>query len=141
MPAAPRLPDYSCAIITGVDDRLLLQLRPAHARHAPGLLTCFGGRREGHEGPRECLLRELTEELGWAPPVSEPVCDLERGDLLIARFFRCPMAAGTPLVTEPGHLALWAAWRTLPGLPVSAWHRLVLEAVADGRTSVALPER
>ena len=57
----------------------------------------------------------------------------------IARFFHCVMPAETVVRTEPGHVALWVPTSALPGLPLSPWHRLVLEAVDQGRTVVELP--
>lgn len=137
MPEA--LPDYACAIISGGHGRRLLQLRPMEARHAPGQLTCFGGAREPWESVEACLERELQEELGWCPRDPRPVCDLRQGSRLIARFFHCTMPEDTILRTEPRHLALWVPTRALPGLPLSPWHRLVLEAVDHGRAVVDLP--
>ena len=132
-------PDYACAIISGGDGRRLLQLRPSDARHAPGQLTCFGGAREPWESAETCLERELHEELGWRPAQVRSACDLRQGRHFIARFFHCAMPAGTVLRTEPGHVALWVPAVTLPGLPVSPWHRLVLDAVDHGRSMVDLP--
>jgi 8-oxo-dGTP pyrophosphatase MutT (NUDIX family) len=132
-------PDYACAIISGGDGRRLLQLRPADARHAPGQLTCFGGAREPWESAETCLERELHEELGWRPTHLRSACDLRQGHRLIARFFHCAMPAGTILRTEPGHVALWVPVAALPGLPLSPWHRLVLDAVAGGHEVVELP--
>lgn len=126
-------PEYACAIISDTRGRLLLQLRPATARHAADQLTCFGGRREPGEGDRGCLLRELREELGWTPATVEPACDLWEGRRFIARFFRSAWD-GSPLTPEAGHVAVWVPATALPGLPVSPWHRAVLSAVADGRT-------
>lgn len=133
------LPDYACAIIRGHDGRRLLQLRPAEARHAPGQLTCFGGAREPQESAETCLMRELHEELGWSPMDLRPACDLRQGTRHIARFFHCSMAAGTKFRTEPGHLALWVPTPVLPALPLSPWHRLVLDAVDHGGSVVELP--
>ncbi len=133
------LPEYACAIITRPDGWLLLQVRPATARHAPGQLTCFGGAREPGETDYSCLIRELQEELGWVPPALEPVCDLRQGSRFIARFFRCRMPHGETLRTEPEQVPLWTPAAALPGLPVSPWHRAVLAAVARGVTVVDLP--
>lgn len=139
MPAvATAEPEYACAIINGPDGRRLLQLRPAHARHAPGQLTCFGGAREATETAEACLRRELLEELGWRAGALRPACDLRDGGRFIARFFHCALPLGTPLRTEPGHLALWVATPSLPGLPLSPWHRAVLTAVDHGLGLVEL---
>lgn len=133
------LPDYACAIIRGHDGRRLLQLRPVEARHAPGQLTCFGGAREPRESAETCLMRELHEELGWRPTELRPACDLRQATRHIARFFHCSMAVGTTLRTESGHVALWVPTPALSALPLSPWHRAVLEAVDHGRYVVELP--
>ncbi len=134
----PDLPEYCCAVIEDARGWLLLQLRPATARHAPDLLTCFGGRREAGETCDRCLVRELTEELDWTPERHAPVCDLWSGRRWIARFSRIAYTAGS-LRTEPGHLSLWAPWPALPGLPISPWHRTVFAAITAGaaRTEIA----
>jgi 8-oxo-dGTP pyrophosphatase MutT (NUDIX family) len=130
-------PEYACAVITDVRDHLLLQLRPPTARHAPGLLTCFGGRREADEDAAGCLRRELDEELGWHPEAFAPCCELWKGPRFIARFYRAHFPGG-PLATEAGHAALWAPWSALPGLPISPWHRAVFDALSAGRVRADL---
>lgn len=130
-------PDYCCALLEDARGRLLLQLRPLDARHAPGQLTCFGGRRRAREAPLACLMRELDEELGWHPDDPRPCCDLRTGDHLIARFWRAPLEVDRDaLRLEVGHAAILAPWASVPGLPVSPWHRAVLRAVRSGRDRV-----
>jgi 8-oxo-dGTP pyrophosphatase MutT (NUDIX family) len=132
------LPAYACAIIRDAGGRLLLQLRPLDARHAAGQLTCFGGAREDHETAEACLRRELVEELGWHPSVLHPACDLHQDGRFIARFFHCPYDGRGGFTTEPGHQALWVPPSAVPGLPLSPWHRAVLDAVARGDGRVGL---
>lgn len=134
----PDLPEHCCCIITDPRGRLLLELRPADARKAPGLMTCYGGKREPGESPESCLRRELAEELGWVP--AEPIfaCDLVKGDRFIARFYQTAWN-GYPLSGEPGRIAVWAPRPALPGLPVAPWHRMVLMAVAEGRARAEAP--
>ncbi|MBB4258765.1 NUDIX domain-containing protein [Bradyrhizobium sp. CIR3A] len=64
---SPHLRDFSSAILIDDTGRLLLQLRddkPSIAQ--PGKVSFFGGRREEGETPRECIVREVTEEIGVA---------------------------------------------------------------------------
>ncbi len=83
----PKFTVSVAAIITNEKEHLLLQLRPTTSRHAPGQLTCFGGRREKNESMESCLQRELTEELKWTPTLYSFACDLWQGDTFIASFF------------------------------------------------------
>lgn len=121
--------------------RLLLELRPPDARRAAASMTCFGGGREAGEGAEDALLRELREELSWRPPAWTPCCDLRGADgRWIARFFRCPFD-GAAIVPEPGAVPVWSPWPSLPGLPLSPWHRAALTAVAEGRHEAIIPGR
>lgn len=130
-------PEYACAVIEDHRRWLLLQLRPADARHAPGLLTCFGGRREPHEDACACVRRELTEELAWQPETLMPCCELWKGPRFIARFFRAAFNGGV-IRTEVGHHAVWAPWSALAGLPISPWHAAVFAALQAGHERVDL---
>lgn len=134
-------PAYACAVIEDARRRLLLELRVADARHAGDRLTCFGGGREADETAEQTLLREMREELAWTPPAWEPCCDLRGEDgRWIARFFRCRWD-GAAIRTEPGVVPVWAAWDSLPGLPLSPWHAAVLTAVATGRPTAMVGKR
>lgn len=130
-------PEYACAVIENVQQHLLLQLRPTTARHAPGQLTCFGGRREADEDDLTCLQRELREELAWQPLSLVRCCELWKGSRFIAQFFRASYLGGQ-LITEPGHHAVWVPWSALAGLPISPWHQAILQAVAEKRPRVDL---
>lgn len=56
------------AILVGADGRFLLQHRDDKPDIVnPGLWGSFGGEVEPYESPETALLRELREELGWAP--------------------------------------------------------------------------
>jgi 8-oxo-dGTP pyrophosphatase MutT (NUDIX family) len=132
-------PEYACALIADARGWWLLQLRPGDKPLAPGQLTCFGGRLEPGETAVAGLRRELDEELGWCPRELIPAVDLRDDERFIARFFRgtldVPLAR---LRTEPGDRAILAPPLALPALPVSPWHRLVLDAARDGRALVDL---
>ena len=132
-------PEYACVVIADSQNRLLLQLRPATARHAAGQLTCFGGRREEGETAEACLRRELAEELGWRPAALSPGCELWKGRRFIARFFRAELDVPVEeLKVEKGSRAILASWADLPGLPVSPWHRAALAAIAAGQDRAEL---
>lgn len=128
-------PEHCCCVIEDRRGRLLLELRPLDARKAPGLLTCFGGKREAGESPDDCLRRELREELAWEPASFSVACDLVRADRFIARFYRAAHD-GSPILTEPGRIAIAAPWPALPGLPLAPWHRTALTAMSVGALTV-----
>ncbi len=114
-----------------------MQLRPADARHASGLLTCFGGRREPDEDDLACLRRELSEELGWCAAAFAPACELWQGPRFIARFHET--VATRPLrATEPGQVAIAVPLASRHGLPVSPWHGSVITAWRRGVSRVDL---
>ena len=132
-------PDYACGLISDAAGRLLLQLRPSTARHAPNLLTCFGGAREAGETALACLARELREELGWDPP--QPAARAVRlyaGEHLIAAFYPLRLDPGAVLTTEPGFCLVRAPQQALAGLPLSPWHALVIASWQRGGERVDL---
>lgn len=124
---------YACALLRDVRGTCVLQLRPANARHAANQLTCFGGRCEPGETAEECLARELHEELDWRPSyipsATVYLCDSQG---LIATFHPLVLPTDIAFRTEPGFVAVYAPPVSLPGLPISPWHRLVLEALSHG---------
>jgi len=65
--SGPRL--LVAAALVWIGDALLIQRRPATAKHGAGMLELPGGKIERGEGPREALARELREE--WGPRASE----------------------------------------------------------------------
>lgn len=130
-------PEHACAIIADDGGRLLLQLRPATARHAPLQLVCFGGTREAGEDAEACLRRELVEELGALPALLAPGPELWKGPRFIARFTQARWPGGAPRC-EPGFAPVWAPWAALPGLPLSPWHARVLAAARRGAARIDL---
>ena len=132
-------PEHACAIITCPDGRLLLELRPATAKHAPDKLACFGGKREGDEDADACIRRELREELDWEPDTLHGAVDLRRGERFIARFRGCALPSGSVLRPYRGACAVRVPWSCLPALPLTPWHAAVLAAWASGNHVVELP--
>jgi len=138
------LPPYCCAILLcSASGELLLEWRPASAAVAAGKLTCFGGKREPGETAAHCLLRELREELNWAP-VTQPrrVVDLFVEGRLIAYFY----VAEAPRRDE--QLRLEAGREAVRLQPADAlrderlseWHAAVLRAWQRGATRADFPE-
>ena len=122
---------FSCAILRRGDDKLLAEVRGADAQAAAGRLTCYGGKRERGETSIQCLVRELNEELGWAPDdiPAEPACSLLVDGYMIAHFYEASVDR-TDFVTEGRSFEFVdecdARW--------SAWHACVLAARRRGDT-------
>ena len=116
---------FSCAILRR-GDKLLAEVRGAEAQAAAGRLTCYGGKRERGESSIQCLVRELNEELGWAPDdiPAEPACSLLVDGYLIAHFYEASVDR-TDFVVEQGRSFAFVdesdgRW--------SPWHARVLAA-------------
>ena len=108
---------FSCAILRR-GDKYLAEVRGADAQVAAGRLTCYGGKRERGETSLECLVRELNEELGWAPDdiPAEPACSLLVDGYLIAHFYEASVDR-TDFATEGRAFEFveegderWSAW-------------------------------
>lgn len=135
-----RLPEHACALLVDRCGRLVLQLRPPWVRHAPSQLTCFGGKRDGDETAEACLRRELREELGWSPEqVPADGLDLCSGERYIARFIPIELPDGTALRPEPGSVIVRSDPRSLPGLPLSSWHRNAIAGWRQGLRRIDVP--
>ena len=118
---------FSCAILRR-GDKYLAEVRGTDAQAAAGRLTCYGGKRERGETSLQCLVRELNEELGWAPEhiPAEPACSLLVDGYLIAHFYEASVDR-TDFETEGRAFEFVdesdARW--------SAWHARVLAARGD----------
>ncbi|MGX9424878.1 MULTISPECIES: NUDIX domain-containing protein [Bradyrhizobium] len=63
------LREGAAAIVIDTDGRFLMQLRDDKPGIVdPGKISLFGGRREGNETFRDCIAREIHEELGCHLP-------------------------------------------------------------------------
>lgn len=119
---------FSCAILRR-GDKVLAEVRGADAQAAASKLTCYGGKREKGENSVQCVVRELHEELGWAPDhiPDEPACSLLVDGYLIAHFYEASVDR-TDFVTEGRAFEFVDEsddrW--------SAWHARVLEARRRG---------
>ena len=108
---------FSCAILRR-GDKYLAEVRGADAQAAAGRLTCYGGKRERGESSLECLVRELNEELGWAPEhiPAEPACSLLVDGYLIAHFYEASVdradfaTEGRAFEFVDEGDARWSAW-------------------------------
>lgn len=105
----------TAAVITE-EGRVLLAQRPLRGRH-PGAWEFPGGKVEAAETPRQCLARELREELGIEVEAGEEVARVSHSypDLdieLVA--FRCTITGGE--LEDLGCEAhAWVAPGALPG--------------------------
>lgn len=135
-------PAYCCAILRDAAGRLLLELRPGTARHAPNQFTCFGGLRETGESPEDCIARELREELGIIAGNLRHRLTL-LGDGPVAWFFTpdepLPSGQQAPRCRVRGHQAVWVEPERLATLTLSPWHRAAIDAYLDGKTVAMLP--
>ncbi len=93
----PAIVEVSAGVIES-SGRFLIAQRRADQR-LPLLWEFPGGKREAGESWRDCLARELREELGVEVSVGSllDVVTHAASDLTVAlRFFRCDLVAGTP---------------------------------------------
>jgi 8-oxo-dGTP pyrophosphatase MutT (NUDIX family) len=133
------LPPYVCCILLRQEDsHVLLESRGPDASVAAGSLTCFGGKREASESPEGALLRELREELGWAPTGAVRRCiDLYVDGALTAFFYEAAAPTAAEMLAARQEAGRGHAWLPLAragaaGSGVSAWHRCVFAARARG---------
>lgn len=92
------------------DSKLLITQRHADA-HLGGLWEFPGGKREANETFKQCLVRELREELGIEVAVGEVIESLTHdypGKSVHLKFFRCTWKSGEPQTLDCADLK-WVA--------------------------------
>ncbi|HXK34624.1 MAG TPA: NUDIX domain-containing protein [Dehalococcoidia bacterium] len=118
------------AILVGPDGRFLLQHRDDKPEIMnPGLWGSFGGEVEPHETPETALVRELREELDWAPPSYALVeaGPARVGDaLLLIYVYAAPVEAPLATLTlGEGQGMAYFALADLPDTTVPAYRDLL----------------
>lgn len=134
-------PVYCCAILLDHTGRLVLEQRPEHDADAPGLLTCFGGRREAYEEPLAALRRELLEELGFKLGDARHVLTLHTPVGEAWFYLGEGPEEGTAAAREPGFVARWLAPDAVAPAAISSWHRVALAAWRVGHGVARVTER
>lgn len=93
----PLIVEVTAALVRDDAGRYLITQR-RHGSHLEGLWEFPGGKRHATESLRDCLRRELAEELGATFTVGEPVETVrwEYPDrTIVLHFFECRLEAGT----------------------------------------------
>lgn len=109
------------------DDEVLAALRGPSMSH-PGVWEFPGGKVEEGETPRECLARELEEELGVEADVGELIARGEStvdGRRIILDVFACRIRAGQPVAREHAELR----WVSRTAIDDVEWAEADLPAV------------
>jgi 8-oxo-dGTP diphosphatase len=109
------------AVIVDGDGRIFLAQRGPLAKNERGLWECPGGAVEYGETLVEALRREMYEEYGITLRVGAllDVCDHilpEEGQHWVSPTFLCTIAAGEPVIREPGKCSA-LGWFALDELP------------------------
>jgi mutator protein MutT len=109
-------------------DRLLIARRPA-GKHLAGLWEFPGGKQEHGETLKECLARELKEELGLEVEVGELFISVEHEyetKFIILHCFHCNLLQGTPAGLE-GQETRWVRMDELKGFVFTPPDQRVIE--------------
>lgn len=126
--------DVAAAVITRVDGRVLVTQRNPDDRLG-GLWEFPGGRREERETLRECLAREMREELAVEVEVEEPLVVVRHAYAhfrITLHAFRCRLVTGEPRCLDCAAFR-WVGCAELDGLPMSVADRKVAEALQRQR--------
>lgn len=119
-----------------VEGRLLLQQRPVDKHHG-GLWEFPGGKLERGENPREALVREISEELGFTilQDALQPAgfAD-EGGDGHIVLFLYTVTVQNCAPQALDGQEWGWYAPEEAAALPLAPMDRILLEGMRQGCT-------
>lgn len=131
----------ACAIIWR-EGQILLSKRHQHA-HQGGLWEFPGGKCEANEPPRECLARELHEELGITVLDAVPVCQVpwDYGDKRVRLWvFEVMRFDGIP-VGQEGQMLQWVTPNQLELLEFPEANRPITRAVGLPRVARFFDQR
>ncbi len=128
------LPHYevTAAIIQDADGRVLLARRKQNS-FLGGLWEFPGGKREEGESLKECLAREMREELGIEVAVGERLVTLEHGYThfrITLHVFRCRLVAGTPQCLDCDEVR-WVTVDEMAALPMPVTDRRIARMLTD----------
>lgn len=102
--------EVAAALVRDDHGRYLITQRRRDS-HLAGLWEFPGGKVESHESPRECLRRELTEELSATFSIGDLV-DTVRWQYpdrtIVLHFFACWLESGT-IEAREGQAMAWVA--------------------------------
>lgn len=140
MPKADKKPHYDVTAGLIRKDGKLLISRRAKGTHLEGLWEFPGGKQEVREDLRECLAREIREELGIEARVGAPILtmDHEYADKCISlHVFDCTWVKGDPLPLQCQDVR-WVSWDelykfTFPPPDMEVIERLTRENEAGSR--------
>jgi 8-oxo-dGTP pyrophosphatase MutT (NUDIX family) len=116
------------------DGRVLLGLRAAHRRSAPGCWDLIGGHVEPGETPAEALVREVLEELGVSALGATPAGQIDFNDVhdgpsSLLLYHVAAWRGGEPRLANDEHVRLeWFAPEeavALPNLALAEYRALI----------------
>lgn len=130
--ASRPVPHYqvAAAVLLREDGRVLVARR-REEDFLGGLWEFPGGKQEDGETLRECLARELREELGIGVEVGERLLTLEHAYThfrITLHAFRCALREGEPRCLECADLR-WVLPAEMDALPMSVADRRIAQAV------------
>ena len=116
------------------DGKLLISKR-AKGAHLEGLWEFPGGKQEPGEGLRECLKREIDEELGIEARVDAPLLTVDHeyaNKWISLHVFDCAWVKGEPLTLQCQEVR-WVDWNELSDLTFPPPDTKVIESLTKRR--------